>query len=146
MARTRHKTPKEFRPTSAARRALKPVESDDEACVRVLLAGGQTLELPSALESLLLMAVRDAASGHNVALVRTDDEVSPAKAGELLGLSRQYVDRLINGGVLPARRIPGSTHRRLRVADVMAFGERRDARRKVITEMVDTLTDAGAQY
>jgi excisionase family DNA binding protein len=146
MARTRQDAPKEFRSTSAVRRALKPVERDNDACVRVRLAGGQTLELPSALESLLLMAVRDAASGHNVALVRTDDEVSPAKAGELLGLSRQYVDRLISEGVLPARRIPGSTHRKLRVADVVAFGERRDERRQVISDMVDTLTDAGAKY
>ena len=146
MGRTRDDAPKEFRSTIAVQRALKPVESDTDACVRVLLAGGQMLELPSALESLLLMAVRDAASGHNVAFVRTDDEVSPAKAGELLGLSRQYVDRLISEGVLPARHIPGSTHRKLRVADVVAFGGRRDQRRKVISEMVDTLTDAGAQY
>lgn len=146
MGRTRHDAPKEFRSTSAVRRALKPVESDTDACVRVLLAGGQTLELPSALENLLLMAVRDAAGGHNVALVRTDDEVSPAKAGELLGLSRQYVDRLINEGALPARHIPGSTHRKLRVADVVAFGERRDERRKLIGKMVDTVTDAGAKY
>jgi excisionase family DNA binding protein len=146
MARTRDDAPKEFRSTSAVRRALKPVESGTDACVRVLLAGGQTLELPSALEGLLLMAVRDAASGHNVVLVRTDDEVSPAKAGELLGVSRQYVDRLISEGVLPARRIPGSTHRKLRVADVVAFGERRDERREVISDMVDTLTDAGAKY
>lgn len=146
MGRARDDAPKEFRSTTAVRRALKPVENDTDACVRVLLAGGQTLELPSALESLLLMAVRDAASGHNVALVRTDDEVSPAKAGALLGLSRQYVDRLISEGVLPARHIPGSTHRKLRVADVLAFSERRDQRRKAITEMVDTLTDAGAQY
>ena len=112
----------------------------------VLLADGATLALPTALENLLLAAVQDAANGHNVALVRTDDEVSPARAGELLGLSRQYVDRLISEGVLPARHIPGSSHRKLRVADVVAFGERRHERRKVISDMVDTLTDAGAMY
>lgn len=146
MGSSRVNASKKFRSTRAVRRALKPVESDADAGVRVLLGGGQTLELPPALESLLLTAVRDAASGHNVALVRTDEEVSPAKAGELLGLSRQYVDRLISEGVLPARHIPGSTHRKVRVADVVALGERRDQRRKVISKMVDTVTDAGAQY
>ncbi len=66
--------------------------------------------------------------------------------GELLGLSRQYVDRLISEGVLPARHVPGSTHRKVRVADVVALGERRDHRRKVISKMVETVTEAGAQY
>lgn len=146
MARTQQDAQQEFRSTSATRHALRPVESASDAHVCVLLADGATLALPTALENLLLAAVQDAANGHNVALVRTDDEVSPARAGELLGLSRQYVDRLISEGVLPARHIPGSSHRKLRVADVVAFGERRHERRKVISDMVDTLTDAGAMY
>lgn len=95
---------------------------------------------------MLLNAVREVAGGHDVALVSVDDEVSPAKAGELLGLSRQYVDRLIREGVLPARRLPQSTHRKLRVSDVLAFAARRDTRRKIITDMVNTLTEAGAEY
>jgi excisionase family DNA binding protein len=90
--------------------------------------------------------VQEAASGHGLALVLSDEEVSPAKAGELLGLSRQYVDRLIAEGVLAARRLPGSTHRRLRVADALAFSEQRDRRRKRIADMVDTLVDVGAEY
>lgn len=72
--------------------------------------------------------------------------MSPARAGELLGLSRQYVDRLIAEGILPARRLPGSLHRKVRVEDIIAFDDRRDDRRKMITDMVDTLTEAGADY
>jgi hypothetical protein len=32
------------------------------------------------------------------------------------------------------------------VADVLAFAEQRDRRRKRIADMVDTLVDAGAEY
>jgi excisionase family DNA binding protein len=110
------------------------------------LANGQELELPEALADMLSSAVRQAAKGHNLTLVRTDEELSPARAGKLLGLSRQYVDRLIADGVLPARRLPGSTHRRLRMVDVVAFAERRDQRRELISDMVDTMVDAGAEY
>lgn len=139
-------TTRQFQATRSACRLLKPVEDDSSASLQVVLGDGRSVRLPAALESILLAAVRDAADGHNVAVVRSDEELSPAKAGALLGLSRQYVDRLIAEGVLPARRLPGSTHRKVRVADVLAFGERRDHRRKIITDMVDTLTEAGAQY
>jgi excisionase family DNA binding protein len=125
---------------------LEPVGDEEIAKVRVVLANGQELELPEALADMLSSAVRQAAKGHNLTLVRTDEEVSPARAGKLLGLSRQYVDRLIADGVLPARRLPGSTHRRLRMVDVVAFAERRDQRRELISDMVDTMVDAGAEY
>jgi excisionase family DNA binding protein len=145
MATARSLTPKEFKATPAARRALRLVD-DEAASVQVLGADGQAVELPTELESVLLDAVRRVAEGHDVALLSSDDEVSPAKAGELLGLSRQYVDRLIAEGTLAARRLPGSTHRKIRVADVLAFDDRRAERRKAISDMVDTLTDAGATY
>lgn len=122
-------TAAQFKATRSACRALKPVEDDASASLQVLLADGTTVQLPAALESILLTAVRDAADGHSVAVVRSDEELSPAKAGELLGLSRQYVDRLIAEGALPARRLPGSTHRKVRVTDVLAFGPDGDERR-----------------
>src|SRR5207248_2889732 len=80
------------------------------------------------LSRFLATAVAELASGGEVVLLRGESEVSPAEAGELLGISRQFVDRLIDVGRLPARRLPGSRHRRLRVADVIAFAGRRDER------------------
>ena len=44
--------------------------------------------------------------GPEVVLLRGDAEISPAEAGELLGISRQFVDRLIDTGKLPGRRLP----------------------------------------
>lgn len=136
----------EFKATAAARRALRPVEGEDIATVKVMLADGRAVELPEQLAAVLLTAVREAAHGRDLALLPRDKEISPAKAGEMLGLSRQYVDRLIAEGVLPARRLPESTHRKLRVADVLAFADQRTRRRKIISDMVNTLTEAGAEY
>jgi excisionase family DNA binding protein len=98
------------------------------------------------LTRLLRVALAELASGGEVIVLRGEAEVSPAEAGELLGLSRQFVDRLIDHGDLPARRLPGSRHRRVRVADVAAFGQRRDERRTSITEAVNAIVDAGAEY
>lgn len=141
-----HDAVHEFHATAASRRALRLVAEDEHAVVQVVLADGRALELPRELAEVLRTAIRDAASGHDLALLRQDEEVSPAKAGELLGFSRQYVDRLIAEGVMPARRLPRSTHRKIRVADVVAFAERRQQRGRLISEMVDDLVEAGAEY
>ena len=98
------------------------------------------------LSRFLAAAVSEFAAGGEVVLLRGEAEVSPAAAGELLGLSRQFVERLIDAGKLPARRLPGSRHRRLRVTDVVAFAQRRDDRRGLISDAVNSAVDGGAEY
>jgi len=98
------------------------------------------------LSRFLASAVAELATGDEVVLLRGDAEISPAEAGELLGISRQFVDRLIDTGKLPGRRLPGSRHRRLRVADVLEFGESRNKRLTHISDAVNTLVDGGADY
>jgi excisionase family DNA binding protein len=129
-------------------------ETQQERLRRALESGAEAVvEQPDGrrvssreLSRLLRVALAELASGGEVIVLRGDAEVSPAEAGELLGLSRQFVDRLIDQGDLPARRLPGSRHRRVRVADVVAFGRRRDERRALITEAVNAVVDAGAEY
>jgi excisionase family DNA binding protein len=122
------------------RRAL---ESGAEAVVEE--PGGRRVSSLE-LSRLLHVALEELASGGEVIVLRGDAEVSPAEAGELLGLSRQFVDRLIDQGDLAARRLPGSRHRRIRVADVVAFGRGRDERRASISQAVNAVVDAGAEY
>lgn len=135
----------EFKATKSALRALRAVDGEDLA-VQVTLSDGRSVALPDELAAVLATAVHEAAEGHDLTLLPRDEEISPARAAGLLGLSRQYVDRLIAEGVLPARRLPNSTHRKVRVADVLSLTEERTRRRRIITGMVDTLTDAGADY
>ncbi|HUP71398.1 MAG TPA: helix-turn-helix domain-containing protein [Acidimicrobiales bacterium] len=98
------------------------------------------------LSRFLAAAVSEVASGDEVVLLRSESEVSPAEAAELLGISRQFVDRLIDVGKLPARRLPGSRHRRLRVADIIAFTKGQDQRQGLISDAVNALIDGGAEY
>lgn len=118
---------------------------DAGAQVVVAEPDGQRV-LSSELAQFLDLAVSEIASGGEVLLVRGESEASPAEAGELLGVSRQFVDRLIDVGKIPSRRLPGSRHRRVRVADVLAFGRQREERRTQISDGVNGLVDAGANY
>ena len=71
----------------------------------------------------------DVARGARVVVLRAEDEVTPAQAAELLGVTRQFIDRLCQDGVLAFRRLPDSHHRRIRVQDVMNVAAEREQRR-----------------
>lgn len=69
------------------------------------------------------------AHGARVVVLRADDEVTPTEAAKLMGVTRQFVDRLCEDGVLAFRRLPGSRHRRIRVEDVLEVASKRQQRR-----------------
>lgn len=73
--------------------------------------------------------LNDVARGARVVVLRAEDEVSPSRAAEVLGVTRQFVDRLCEDGVLPFRSLPGSRHRRIRVQDVIDVAAEREQRR-----------------
>jgi excisionase family DNA binding protein len=108
-------------------------------------SSGQPIATPE-LAQLLRLALDGLASGSDVVLLTSETELSPTEAGKLLGVSRQYVDRLLDLGDLPGRQLPGSRHRRIRAADVVAFQQQRAQRRGRIADAVNDLIDAGADY
>lgn len=71
----------------------------------------------------------DIAHGARVVVLRTEDEVTPAQAADILGVTRQFVDRLCEEGVVAFRRLPGSRHRRIRIQDVVDVAAEREQRR-----------------
>lgn len=71
----------------------------------------------------------DVAHGARVVVLRADDEVTPAQAADILGVTRQFVDRLCEDGVLAFRRLPDSRHRRIRLQDVIDVAAEREQRR-----------------
>jgi excisionase family DNA binding protein len=71
-----------------------------------------------------------------------DSDLTTSQAAELLGVSRQYLVRLLDGEAIPLYR--AGSHRRVRVDDMLAFRAERDAkRREVLREMVREAEDAG---
>lgn len=87
------------------------------------------LEGDTPVEVAVRSMLNDVADGARVVVLRAEDEVTPAEAAELLGVTRQFVDRLCDDGVLTFRRLPGSRHRRIRVQDVVDVAAEREQRR-----------------
>ncbi len=82
-------------------------------------------ELGHALREVL----EDVAAGQAVVILRPSQEVTPAQAAKVLGVTRQFVDRLCAEEVLPFRRLPASRHRKILLSDVLAIAAERDRRR-----------------
>jgi excisionase family DNA binding protein len=153
---SRYSMPKDNMPTTSfLPTATLRSRSARSSKLRNAIAHGATIELRDAngakivapeLTELLQLALRGLASGHDIMLLTGETELSPTEAGQVLGCSRQYVDRLIDLGEIPAHNLPESSHRRIRASDLATFQTRRNNRTRKIADAVTALTDAGARY
>ncbi len=126
-------------------RAVYDLVGQARTGVRVAV-GGVDVELPRPLVEALVAAAESLDGGDTVAVISEEAEVSPAQAAKLLGVSRQYVDRLVTDEVLPARRLPHSSYRKIPVRAVLAHRYASERKRSGIREIVDEATSAGLTY
>jgi excisionase family DNA binding protein len=115
----------------------------DDRPIAVSTSGG-IVNLPPAAAAAVRRLLQELATGTAVHLVAEDAELTTQQAAVLLGVSRTYVARLVDAGKLPARRV--GTHRRLRVADVLAYRARRGARLNAVDDISAADRAAGVPY
>ncbi len=138
----------EIKAKAGDRKSLRALRSlvDDPAAEVMVAVGDETVALPRAVVEVLRVASGVLVAGDSVAMVSEEAEVTPAEAARLLGVSRQYVDRLIESGVLPIRRLPGSSYRKIPARAVLAHRTTRERKRAGIQDIVDGAVDAGLEY
>jgi len=86
---------------------------------------GLRIEIPSDLVDALLLIVQQLKTGHGVSIAALRAEITTAEAAELLNVSRPFVIKLLESGVMPFRNV--GTHRRVRLIDVLEYRDRQDA-------------------
>jgi excisionase family DNA binding protein len=109
-----------------------------------LLTGpDQPLELPAAVCRTLLAAVEILSRGDAIAIGAVHHRLTTTEAADLLGVSRQYLIRLIDRGELPHELV--GRHRRLRLGDVLAYKSLRTIeRQKALDELTRLDAELGA--
>ncbi len=112
-------------PTHALATTLDPGDPGIRSAARNL---ADRLDGDTPVETAVRAMLDDVAHGTRVVVLRAEEEVTPAQAADILGVTRQFVDRLCGDGVLPVRRLPGSRHRRIRVQDVVDLAAEREQR------------------
>ena len=125
--------------------AVLRIVADETRPVRVTV-GGDEVELPLSLVRLLAAGAGALDDGDAVALVSEEAELSPAEAARLLGVSRQYVDRLVAAELLPVRRLPGSRYRKIPARAVLAHKVAKDDKRAGITAVLAAADAADLAY
>lgn len=128
---------------SAAR--VSQIAGDSSELV-LRLHDGSEIVLPTSLMKVLTAAVSEFSVGHAVTVLASDARMTPAEVGELLGLSRPFVVRLLDTGEIPSEHLPGSRHRLVRLADVLDFQARRERRRTGRRRVADTVESADLPY
>ena len=125
--------------------AVRRIFADESASARVVV-GAEVVELPPSLVRLLAAGAGVLGDGDAFALVSEETELSPAEAARLLGVSRQYVDRLVADGVLPVRRLPQSRYRKIPARAVLAHRAAKDATLAGIDSILEIADGAGLEY
>jgi hypothetical protein len=94
------------------------------------LPDGKEIELPEALVRILQASAEELSAGHTVMILASEVLLTPAEVGDLLGLSRPYVARLLDQNQIASEYLPNSRHRTVRLTDVLEFQARRERRRE----------------
>lgn len=117
---------------------------DADKLHRALAKGGDEVRVTVSRETAEWMSqIVDAkVRGRDVVLTNDLGEVSPTDAGQLLGMSRPQVRKLMDDGQLDFRKV--GTHHRITVASIQAFlAAERERRAPVLAEVARLQNDAG---
>jgi excisionase family DNA binding protein len=101
---------------------------------------GRSQNLPVSLSEFLVKLIADLYEGQSVAIVRNDAQLTTVEAARMLGVSRQFLIKLLERDEMPHHMV--GTHRRIYVRDLLAYKAKRDSKRR---QVLDELTRAEAE-
>lgn len=133
-----------IQPSDVSPEMLRQIEALVHDRHRPLLVGptGERVELPDALNDLLLFVVGAMRRQQAIFLMPEDEAFTTQGAARFLGMSRPYLLRLLDAGKIPYHRV--GTHRRVMLRDVLAFRAARDSERRTrLDALSKAVVDAG---
>src|SRR5256886_16896595 len=97
-------------------------------------ADGRQHSLPYFLVRALHMLTTLLAQGDDVALVPVHKELTTYEAAALLNVSRPFLIKLLDEGIIPSTKV--GTHRRVRPRDVLEYKRRRSEKNKRLLDEI----------
>lgn len=98
--------------------------------------------LPNNVNSFLYRLLADLRAGNSITILQAKAELTTVEASKLLGMSRQFLIKLLEKGEIPFHKI--GTHRRMYARDILAYKVKRDMnRRKVLDDLARTEQEQG---
>lgn len=123
------------------REALKHLAASLPATGDLRLVG-MDVSLPTAVAEMLREIVTKLAAGEPVAVVTANADMTPNEVATFLGVSRGYVTKLLDAGMLPFHEV--GSHRRIPSAAVAAYKAVQQAKsRAAMDELVRVSEELG---
>lgn len=117
-------------------------EGADQGHLRLVGSDGQSIELPKALQDVLLAAIPGLIAETSVMILPETEELTTQQAADLLNMSRQYLVRLLERGEIPFHKV--GTHHRIMLRDALAYrNRRRSKQREALARMAQFSYDEG---
>ncbi|ABS17311.1 MULTISPECIES: excisionase family DNA-binding protein [Brucella] len=92
------------------------------------------IELPAGAAALLMDILEAMAAGRGVTIIPENAELTTVEAASALNVSRPYLIKLLDDGIIPHRKV--GKHRRIRMEDVVAYKARDDREREAILDQL----------
>lgn len=109
---------------------------------RLVGPDGASVELPVEIHAILLQVANELRAGNGINVIPVSAVLTTAQAAEMLNVSRPHVVKLLEQGDV-AHHMAG-THRRVKVADLLEYRDRRDHERsEALAEMHRVSDEAG---
>ena len=131
-------------PSDLSSEQLKSLFKVVEGGARPVLIGpdGKSIELPKVLNDLFLSVIEAMKREEAVFLMHENEAFTTQAAANYLGVSRQFLVRLLEEGKIPFHH--AGTHRRVFFKDLVRFqSERTKSRKTRLDQMTEELVDAG---
>lgn len=132
-------TPDERQRLEALGRLLERAAAEAGGAEPELLVGGERIAVPAAVLRAVLGVLRALHQGETATIVPGHAYLTTQQAAVLLGVSRQYLVRLLDRDELP--HVKTGTHRRVLAADLLRYQQQRDARRRVALDRLAALSE-----
>lgn len=91
--------------------------------------------IPSGIFHLIVNVLNTVSRGEAVTLLPHEAELTTQEAAKLLNVSRPYLVKLLDEGIIPSRKV--GVYRRVKAHDVLQYKEKEQQRQE---EILDTLT------
>lgn len=116
----------------------------DAARLRVI-DGNQEIVVPVSALKMLVDILDEMAQGNAVSIVPIHAELTTQEAADFLNVSRPYLVRLLEDGLLPFHKV--GTHRRVKFRDLMTYREKSQSiRRNALDELTREAQELGMGY
>ena len=110
----------------------------------LLVGESQPIRIPASVRAALEQVVERLAEGDEVLVLSTDRLLTTTEAAAALNISRPYLARLFERGVIPSVRV--GSHRRVRHEDLLAYKRTRDSERRALLDELTGLSDEYGLY